>query len=194
MEQKSAERRLTVSPGLLSRRRVLAIVIATATVFVVIAALLTPGRSPQSGGIPHGTGPTVNSFAPDFTLTDVNGKPLQLSKFRGQVVLLNFWYVACEPCRIEMPALERVYQQKHALGFVVIGVDTSDDAAVANAYLQQLGITYPVVLDHQGAAASAYQIVDTPTSFLIDARGVVNYRVVGPIDEKSLLSHLQSLL
>jgi len=194
MEHKSREPGDTIPAGRISRRRVLPVAIASATVVIVVAALLIPGHTQPPSGAPHGTGPTVNSYAPDFKLPDVRETSSNSQRFGAKSCssTSGTWHV--NRAGLKCQRLNAFFQQEQSRGFVVIGVDTADSASVAANYLEQLGITYPVVLDQQGSAASAYQIVDTPTSFLIDATGVVNYRVVGPIDQTSLVNHLRSLL
>ena len=85
--------------------------------------------------------------APDFVLTTYDGQRLQLSDFRGQVVLLNFWASWCPPCRVEAPVLQRAAERLDSAGLVVIGIDVWDDETQARAFLDEFGVTYPNVED-----------------------------------------------
>ena len=104
----------------------------------------TPGHS-TPGVVATATAapadPLVGHYAPDVTLHDMRDKLTPLSSLRGSVVLLNFWYVSCLPCQIEMPALERAYLAHQAQGFKVVGIDVVDDASTISA------------LDHRGWAS-----------------------------------------
>lgn len=120
--------------------------------------------------------------APDFTLVDANGKPVSLKEFRGKVVFLNFWAAWCAPCREEMPSMQRLYQEFRGQGFEIVGVNVKDRRADALAFLRKLEITYPVVLDPEGKVGELYGAFGMPLTYLIDRRGVVLARLMGPAD------------
>jgi peroxiredoxin len=136
----------------------------------------------------------VGHLAPNVTLLDLSGKSVPLSSLRGKVVVLNFWYVACEPCLYEMPALEKTYLAQQANGFVVVGVNTSDDAAAITAFASRIGITYPLLRDVNLSAVGTYSVTATPTSYVIDRRGVIRDRILGPVDQSALASEVTMLL
>jgi cytochrome oxidase Cu insertion factor (SCO1/SenC/PrrC family) len=126
----------------------------SATAAVVVAGLIAWGllaSRPASGTTGTG-GASLPDFygragqiAPNFTLKDLTNQPVALSDFHGKRVLVNFWYVACSGCQEEMSALEQYYAQSRDQHVVVLGVNIVDDANTASRFLQQLGITYPVV-------------------------------------------------
>lgn len=99
---------------------------------------------------------------------------------RGHVVLLNFWAPACPPCRIEMPAIERIHRRYSRRGLRVIGITEMDPtrAQVLDS-IKETGVTYPIVLDPGARIGSLYAIEAHPTSLVIDARGVIQYVNVG---------------
>jgi peroxiredoxin len=138
--------------------------------------------------------PLVGHYAPDVTLRDMRDKLTPLSSLRGSVVLLNFWYVSCPPCQIEMPALERAYLAHQSQGFKVVGIDVVDDASTISAFTSRLGITYPMLRDIGGRAVLAYQIRATPSSFLIDRAGVIRAVYTGPITSSTFQQQLAPLL
>lgn len=180
-----------------SRTRAIIIgAVVVVTVGLLLKGLLTPAT--PSGAKPDATpaaaAPLVGHYAPDITLRDLANNPIQLSSLKGKVVALNFWYAACEPCKLEMPALEHAYQQYQAQGFVVVGVDIVDDPATADNFRQALGITYPIVRDVDLRAATIYRLTDTPSTFFIDRNGVIRYRVVGPLDATTLNRDVTALL
>lgn len=183
----------------LSNRRTRAIIIAAlvvVTVGLLLKGLLTPASQPKTttGATPGPTAPVVGHLAPDITLRDLSNNPVTLSSLKGKVVALNFWYAACEPCKLEMPALEHAYEQNQSKGFVVLGVDVVDDPATADNFVHAVGVTYPIVRDVNLRAATIYRVTDTPSTFFIDRDGVVRYRVVGPLTTSTLNTDVTALL
>jgi peroxiredoxin len=179
--------------------RLAAVFVAVASVVILLWALLSPAQSAvvSHGGptaTPAASAPQVGHFAPNVTLLDLSNQKVDIASLRGKVVVLNFWYVACEPCQLEMPELERAYITYQAQGFEVVGVNVTDDAQTISNFLTQLGVTYPVLRDQGERAALAYKLTDTPTSFFLDRQGVIRYRYVGPLDTATLDQYTTTLL
>jgi peroxiredoxin len=172
--------------------RVVAGALIACTIAVLGWALLTPGgTSPgtaSSSGTPLPAAPQVGHLAPNVTLLDLSNHPIDVASLRSKVVILNFWYVACEPCRYEMPLLERVYHADLSRGVVVIGVNIADDAPTITTFINRLGVDYPILRDQNQRAVLAYQITSTPTSFVIDRQGVIRDRLVGAITDTNTLN------
>lgn len=191
LERAAAKPRLSVT-------KVVAVLVAVATIAILVKALLMPAASAPgtagATGTPGAPSPQVGHLAPEVTLLDLKNQHVTISSLRGKVVVLNFWYVACEPCRYEMPALQKTYDAKQQQGLVVVGVDVSDDAQTISNFLQQLGVTYPILRDVGQRAAIQYQLTATPTSFFLDRQGVIRHKVVGPLDSATLASYTTSLL
>ena len=127
--------------------------------------------------------PLVGRMAPDFTLPRLNGggDDLSLSNFRGRPVVLNFWATWCGPCRLEMPELEEAYRASGG-DLVVVGVQVRDDAGDPAAFLQEVGVTFPVVRDAEGSVQALYlKRVALPTTFFVDRDGLIRYVQVGPM-------------
>jgi cytochrome c biogenesis protein CcmG, thiol:disulfide interchange protein DsbE len=138
---------------------------------------------------------STQSDAPAFELVTLDGERVSLESLRGQVVLLNFWATWCPPCRVEMPGFERVYQEKRAQGFTVLGVSTDRTGTRGvRDFLTDRGVTFPVAMatrqvvrDYGGARA-------LPTSFLIDRRGRIRHQVTGYFAEPALRMAVDRLL
>lgn len=115
--------------------------------------------------------PTVGHRAPDFTLRDPDGKPVQLSRVLGErAVLVNFWATWCPPCREEMPTMERAYRDYKARGLEILAVsiDAGDPKAVAGRvkeFMAELKLTFPALLDSNGDVVRAYRLRGLPTTF-----------------------------
>ena len=123
----------------------------------------------------------VGSTAPDFHAIDLRtGKPARLADYRGKVLLLNIWATYCLPCRVEMPAIERLSRRMAGTDFHVlaVSVDVVDSTAV-NAFVNQLGLSFDVLHDRQGVIEQQYQTTGVPESFIIDRHGVIVKKVIG---------------
>lgn len=176
--------------------RIASVAVAVVAVAVLVWALTTPATEsqPRPGATPGAAAPQVGHYAPDATLLDLSNHSVALSSLHGKVVLINFWYVACEPCQYEMPALEKTYQADQSKGFVVVGVDVNDDAPTITSFINRLGVTYPILRDVNARATVSYHLTDTPTSFLVDRQGVIRYKFVGPVDHTQLSKDVATLL
>lgn len=122
------------------------------------------------------------SPTPDFTLPDPAGKKVSLKDFRGKLVMLNFWATWCVPCREEMPAMERLYQEFKDKGFVIVAVDLKDKKTDALAFIKELKLTYPVVFDPEGEVGILYGAWGLPATYLIGPKGEGLARMWGPAD------------
>jgi peroxiredoxin len=185
-------------PHMRTGARWLGAALGLGTVAVLLWSLLSPASAPPAAkraGTPLPAAPLVGHLAPEVTLLDLSNNPLALSSLRGKIVVLNFWYAACEPCRYEMPLFERAYHADGTRGVVVLGVNIVDDAQTTSAFVNQLGIDYPIVRDRGQHAVLTYQVTRTPTTFVIDRRGVIRSVVPGAItDEAALNGYLAPLL
>ena len=119
--------------------------------------------------------------APDFTLTDLQGRTLKLSDLRGKAVVLNFWATWCPPCKQEIPWFVDLQNRYGAAGLQVVGVsmdDEGDQKDVAK-FARENSINYPILLGKEKVAAQYGGIDYLPTTFYIDRNGVVMDRVFG---------------
>jgi DsbE subfamily thiol:disulfide oxidoreductase len=134
--------------------------------------------------------------APDFTLVNPENKKISLKDFRGKLVFLNFWASWCAPCREEMPAMERLYQEFRDKGLVILAVSVKDGRKEAVAFVKELKLTYPIGLDPQGEVGLQYGAWGLPATYLIDPKGIVLARAWGPADWYSLAARqlIRSLL
>ena len=159
---------------------------------IIMVGLLRPGSaspispSTSSPGAPIGL--QVGDAAPNFTLKTLDGKQVSLSDYRGKPVMINFWYATCPGCLAETPGIERFYAAELAAGksFVILAVNSVDDAPTAQQFVQQYGMTYTPVLDDNQRVATLYNLNATPTSYFIDRQGIIRFVQVGPIDEATL--------
>lgn len=141
--------------------------------------------------------PQAGFQAPDFTLTSLSSESITLSELRGHPILVNLWASWCGPCRTEMPAIQRVYDQYREQGFVVLAVNATlqDSTQAANAFVDEFGFTFPVLLDVDGRVASLYRLRAFPSSYFVDANGIIREVVLGgPMNEALLATRVEQLL
>ncbi|HEY6408467.1 MAG TPA: TlpA disulfide reductase family protein, partial [Ktedonobacteraceae bacterium] len=164
-----------------SRKRNIAIFIVVSLLNVGLLALLwsqllTPAQNQGSSSGPTVANPLRGRPAPDFRLAALGtgqGSMLGLASFKGKSVVLNFWSSSCVPCQHEASLLQSTWQQVRSKGIVFVGVDFEDARSDGWSFLQKYGITYPNVLDANGATAINYGVTYTPTTYFINKQGVV---------------------
>ena len=134
--------------------------------------------------------------APAFTLPARGGGTLDLSKYKGQVVMINFWASWCGPCRQEMPLLQNIYDKYSKQGFTLLGVSIDDDSKTAEAFLKKTPVTFPVLFDTKSQVSGLYQVQGMPTSVFIDRKGNVRliHESYKPGDENGYLDEIRSLI
>jgi peroxiredoxin len=135
-------------------------------------------------------------LAPDFTLNDLSGRPVQLSSLKGKVVLVNFWATWCPPCREEIPSMVRMNQAMQGKPFqlLAISIDEGGKNAVTE-FFRKSGVVLPTLLDTDGAVSKRYGTTGVPETFVIDTKGVIMKKVVGAMDWSSpeVLAALEDL-
>jgi peroxiredoxin len=156
-------------------------------------------RLPGAVGAPLSSspGPREAFFAPDFTLDTLQGERVKLSDLRGKIVVVNFWTTWCPPCRAETPALETSYESYKDAGVTVLGVNLTNQDTLKDveSFVQEFGLTYPILLDRDGTVGLLYQLNGLPTTFFINREGVIRTVVVGgPMSETFIRSKIEALL
>jgi thiol-disulfide isomerase/thioredoxin len=129
-----------------------------------LAALFLP--APAYAGLSKG------QRAPEFALPSLRGPKVSLSSLRGKVVLLDFWAEWCAPCKKELPELERLAKD-YAGRVVVVGINLDKQRENAARLVQQLGVTFDVLLDPAQSVAASFDPPKMPTSYVIDQKGLV---------------------
>jgi thiol-disulfide isomerase/thioredoxin len=136
----------------------------------------------------------IGSVVGNFSLTDVNGKTVQLSDYKGKTVLVNAWATWCPPCKAEMPLLNRYYQSHAQDGFILLAVNAGDSQNEAASFANQNGLAFPVLLDPGTQLLGQLGIDSFPTSILIGRDGVVKTIHVGMFTPESIEAELTPLL
>lgn len=132
--------------------------------------------------------------APDFTRTDLDGKPLTLRQYRGKVMLLNFWATWCGPCLIEIPTFAAWQNTYRTAGLQVVGISMDDDAAPVKRMYQKDRLNYPVAMGDAELGELFGGVLGLPLTYLIDPDGRIVGRYQGEPDLKRLEARIKSLL
>jgi thiol-disulfide isomerase/thioredoxin len=132
----------------------------------------------------------------EFSGTTEDGSTFSSSAHTGDVIVVNFWYAQCPPCRLEAKSLEKIVKNYAPKGVQFVGVNTRDDKSDAQAFDETFGVTYPSIIDAasgkaQLAFSGTYRPNATPTTIVLDKQGRVAARIEGPInDQPSTLTSL----
>lgn len=143
---------------------------------------------------PPAEAPVVGATAPDFTLTNLAGEPVTLSQFRGQPVVINFWATWCVPCRREMPALQQAFVEHQEEGLVILAVNQREETNLVEPFVDELGLTFEILYDSDGAVNKAYQVTGLPRTVFVDRQGVIKHIQVGELQEVVLQGLLDRIL
>jgi len=141
--------------------------------------------------------PQQGFLAPDFELNTITGETIKLSDLRGQAVLVNLWATWCPPCRAEMPAIEKIYNEYKDDGLVVLAVNMTyqDTRSNIEPFINEYGLSFPILLDETSSVGSAYQLRSLPSSFFIGRDGIIQEVVIGgPMAEALLRTRVEQIL
>ncbi len=169
-------------------KKVLMIAVLLLVSSVAFSGILLSGCAGSGPATEYG--PEVGKLAPDFKLIGLDKQEVSLSGLRGKPVLLNFWATWCGPCRIEMPFLQEVYEEWTGKGLVVLAVNLQENPTTVKKFVENGGLTFPVLLSPGNEVPLAYNIRGIPATFLIDADGVIRdikigaFSGVGEIESK----------
>jgi peroxiredoxin len=126
--------------------------------------------------------PWTGGNAPPLTLDDLEGRSHRLESYRGKVVLINFWATWCEPCREEMPSIERLRASLDGRAFVVLAVNLAEPPARIRGYLEKMPLRFTVLMDRDTAAAKAWKARILPATYVVGPDGKIRYSYVGEFD------------
>lgn len=127
----------------------------------------------------------------EFSGTTETGATVSSSEYLGNVLVVNFWYAGCAPCRAEAPDLEEVYAATNPAGTNFLGINVRDQAATVTTFMTSFGVTYPSIVDQDGAVQLAFASDvppnAVPTTLVLDAQGRVAARILGQLGDPSIL-------
>jgi cytochrome c biogenesis protein CcmG/thiol:disulfide interchange protein DsbE len=163
------------------RRRMSPAWIATGAITLLVLGLLgyaLTGRSVEQL--------QPGSPVPDFQLAALDGSPMNLADYQGQVIVVNFFASWCAPCRQEAAGLEQTWRQYQPQGVQFLGIAYKDAGSKAQAFLEEFGVSYPSGVDPGNRTAHVYGVTGVPETFVVDRAGLLVQHVVGPITQEQL--------
>jgi peroxiredoxin len=147
--------------------------------FIGLAVWMMWG-SAHGAAAPEGDDLQVGSTAPRFeTLTDLNGRPLQVDFAASPVTVLNFWAPWCPSCREELPDLQAIWEKYEAQGLALLGITYDTDQAAVQAAVDSYSLTYPIVLDPDAALSMQYEVIGVPETYIVDSAGRITFIAIG---------------
>lgn len=163
---------------------------------IIFFGLLRPEEIPNVSGLSMEVGslpaPYVNTSAPAFELNNLAGEKIQLEDYRGKIILLNFWATWCGPCRLEMPALQNRAEYFDD-DLVVLAVNNAEDSSIVQAFVDELGLSFDILLDPEADVQHLYQVRGYPTTYLIDSEGIIREHKIGLLTDAELDGYLLAL-
>lgn len=149
------------------------------------------------GENPANKGTGKGDIAPEFTLTTLDGEEVSLSDYKGKKVVLNFWTSWCPPCKAEMPHMQNYYEDMASEANVeMLAVNLTNKDNGMNqvvSFVDDYGLSFPIPLDEEGQVGNAYQVITIPTTYMIDTSGIIQNKIVGPMDEQMLIDYVNKL-
>jgi peroxiredoxin len=135
-------------------------------------------------------GLTKGDRAPDFELTTLDGENVNLSDYQGKRVILNFWATWCPPCKAEMPHMEKYYEKnskKENVEILAVNLTSQDDGKKAvEQFVAGYELTFPILMDEKGDIGDQYRVFTIPTTYIIDTNGIIQHKIVGPMNEEMM--------
>jgi cytochrome c biogenesis protein CcmG/thiol:disulfide interchange protein DsbE len=153
---------------------------------VLVSCLLPVLLSTLIGCRAHAPKSGASAGAPDFTITDIQGKKLSLADYKGKVVLLDFWATWCTPCLEEIPHFIDMQQKLGPEGFQAIGISMDDGPKPVQQFYQEHKLNYPVAVGDSKLADSYGGVLGLPVTFVINRDGQIRKKFVGATDPKAI--------
>ena len=127
-----------------------------------------------------------SSIAPDFGFASLSGAVVDSSQYRGRPILVHFWATWCQPCRDESKRLQAAEIKYRANGFEILAITNETDQDEVAKFAREQNLSFPILFDPNNIAFDQYRVTGLPTSFLIDANGIVRQVAPGPFTTASL--------
>lgn len=164
-------------------RSIILLVLGAAVIYTLYANFTNDNRQKVA----------VGETAPDFVLTDMDGKKHRLSDYKGQGVFLNFWGTWCPPCKKEMPYINNQYHQFKDQGVQVLSVDIQESELAVSEFAERYKLDFPIMIDTNKEVMTAYGIDPLPATFLIDKDGKVIQYHTGEMTEKMVREFMEKI-
>ena len=169
------------------------IVISGLLIGIVIGNIFSNSEA-QYGLTDEGTGLEQGDTPPQFELETLDGEPLSLEDVKGKKVIVNFWATWCGPCREEMPVFEEYDAQNEDVVVVAVNMTHKDsNVEKITDFVNEYGLTFPVLLDKTGEVSKAYEVINIPSTYFLDEEGMIQLKINGALDETMLDLYIDKL-
>lgn len=165
-------------------------------VCIILAAVVVGVRMGSRHQVADSAKPIEGFPAPNFTLPDLNGKPVHLKKTTSlnKVTIVNFWATWCAPCKAEIPDFVTLYNRNSQKRLAILAVNLKDKPSVVKAFAAKAKMRFTVLTDTSGKVGDLYQIFSIPSTFIIDQKGTIRSVIKGSTNLRVLEQRVQPLL
>ena len=188
-------------------KKVFGLVILAALIIIVIVTMVKNNMDQEKSidneqlgtemtGVASSEGLNKGNSAPDFELTTLDGKKVKLSDYQGKKVILNFWATWCPPCKAEMPHMQNYYEdfaEQENVEILAVNLTSGDSADKVEDFVRDYGLTFPIPMDVEGSVAQTFEAITIPTSYMIDTKGRIQNKIVGPMDDQMIEDFVSKL-
>ncbi|MGB3261008.1 peroxiredoxin family protein [Paenisporosarcina sp.] len=188
-------------------KKVFGLVILAALIIIVIVTMVKNNMDQEKSidneqlgtemtGVASSEGLNKGNTAPDFELTTLDGKKVKLSDYQGKKVILNFWATWCPPCKAEMPHMQNYYEdfaEQENVEILAVNLTSGDSADKVDDFVRDYGLTFPIPMDVEGAVGQTFEAITIPTSYMIDTKGRIQNKIVGPMDDQMIEDFVSKL-
>jgi peroxiredoxin len=137
------------------------------------------------------SGIAIGEKAPDFQVKTLTGETVKLSDYKGKKVMLNFWATWCPPCKAEMPDMQQFYEKGHDdLVILAVNIDPHLDV---QGFVNEMGITFPILLDEEDQVNTSYKVISIPTTYFIDKKGKIVEKFTGAMPLEAMEQYAEDI-
>ncbi|HIS27898.1 MAG TPA: redoxin domain-containing protein [Candidatus Avamphibacillus intestinigallinarum] len=149
----------------------------------------------SGGGVEESdeVGVEKGKMAPDFELETLDGEKKKLSDLRGERVMVNFWATWCPPCRAEIPDLQKFHENEDITILAVNLTETEQDMDKVEEFVDDFGMTFPILLDTETEVADTYKIQPIPSSFMVDSTGRIQFVALGAMHYDMMIAEFNKM-
>lgn len=176
----------------MERYKVPLFLIAGLLIGVLLGGIVYTVMPGNAGAIRRPSPPTTGSEMADFSVEALNQQSVSLTELRGKPVILNFWASWCPPCIVEMPLLTKLWRD-YGEHVNIVGLNYGEDAVTVQNFVTTHQITFPIWMDPQGKISDLYYVYSYPTTFFIDAEGVLRAQHIGQLLEEDIGKYLSAI-
>ena len=169
------------------------VMLIMATVLVINSGL--PDRSEFTGQFVAGeyVAPEVDSLAPPIQGNSISDTIINTYQLRGTTVIVNFWATWCGPCRVEMPILQDIYDE-FTDELTIIAINLGEPRSIVQHWVQEQGLTYEILIDNERQIETLYNLLAPPSTYIVNAEGVITDIFYGPVTANSLRQSLSQII